>query len=73
MGSKLTEIVTPETRAKVREMLQDAKASKRFIGSFDSTMEIYGRSKLATEVMVLGLGKKKNYARVCLRKALASS
>ncbi len=53
------------------EMLSDAKASKRFIGSFASTMEIYGKSKLATEVMVFGLGQKKNYKKMCMRKALA--
>ena len=54
------------------EILSDAKSSKRFIGSFAATMEMYGKSKLATEVVVFGLGKKKNYKKVCLRKALAS-
>ncbi len=53
------------------EILPDAKASKRFIGAFDSAIEVYGRSKLANEVVVLGLGQKKNYRSVCLRKAMA--
>ena len=53
------------------EVLSDAKERKRFIGAFESTIEIYGRSKLASEVIVLGLGQKKNYRTVCLRKALA--
>ncbi len=54
------------------EMLSEAKATKRFIGSFGTTIEIYGKSKLATEVMVFGLGKKKNHKPMCLRKALAA-
>jgi len=54
------------------EILLDAKSSKRFIGSFATTMEIYGKSKLATEVVVFGLGQKKNYKKVCLRKAVAT-
>lgn len=53
-------------------ILSDAKASKRFIGSFATTMEMYGQSKLATEVIVFGLGKKKNHKKLCVRKAIAS-
>lgn len=53
------------------EILADSKGRKRFIGSFDSSVELYGRSSLASEVIVLGLGQKKNYRRLCLRKAMA--
>lgn len=54
------------------EILSDAKAGKRFIGSFATTIEVYGRSTSATEVVVFGLGQKKNYKKVCLKKAMAS-
>ncbi len=53
-------------------MLTEAKASKRFIGSFATTMELYGQSKLATEVIVFGLGQKKNHKKNCFRKAMAN-
>ncbi len=52
-------------------ILEDAFERKRFIGSFDSMVELYGRAQHATEAFVLGLGQKKNYRVVCLRKALA--
>lgn len=54
------------------QILSDAKEGKRFIGSFATSLEVYGRSKLATEVIVFGLGQKKNYKKICLRKALAN-
>lgn len=54
------------------QLLSDAKKNKRFVGSFASTMEMYGKSKLATEVVVFGLGKKKNHKKTCIRKAFAS-
>lgn len=52
-------------------VLDDAFARKRFIGAFDTTIEIYGNSEIATEVIVLGLGQKKNYRSICLKKAMA--
>jgi leucyl aminopeptidase len=52
-------------------VLDDAKERKRFIGTFDTSVEVYGQSAKASEVIVLGLGQKKNYRGLCLRKTMA--
>jgi len=52
-------------------VLDDAKGRKRFIGAFDTAVELYGQSSQAAEVIVLGLGQKKNYRGLCLRKTMA--
>ena len=47
-----------------------ALKNKRFTGKFGETVSVYGAEiQTAQEAVVLGLGKKANHKRLCMRKA----
>jgi leucyl aminopeptidase len=54
-------------------LLKAVQEKKRFDGKFNQTFVSFNPDyREATEVLILGLGEKKNYKRVCFRKAVGA-